>query len=157
MAIDIKSLNKGQRRISLAKTGSSIEAPDLLMVQMESFKDFLQEDTTPANRKDIGIQSVFLRNFPLTDSRETALLEFIEYAIEKPQYSIRECQEQGLTYQVSLKAKLRLSTKPKPVGEGLRGACCINHETLYIVFLKGPVEKVEVIKQAAFPTSLRIA
>ena len=64
------------------------------------------------NAKSTGIQAVFVENFPITDSRETALLEFIEYYLEKPQYSIRECQEQGLTYAVSLKAKLRLSTKP---------------------------------------------
>jgi DNA-directed RNA polymerase subunit beta len=112
MAIDLSKFNFNGTRISLSKSGKEIEAPDLLNVQVESYKEFLQEELTHANRKNKGMQYVFLRNFPITDSRDTAILEFIEYYLEKPQYSIRECQEQGLTYCVSLKAKLRLSTKP---------------------------------------------
>ncbi|MGH2575822.1 MAG: DNA-directed RNA polymerase subunit beta, partial [Ignavibacteria bacterium] len=92
--------------------GKQLETPDLLHVQLESYKEFLQEEIPPTQRKEMGIQSAFHKNFPITDSRETALLEFIEYYLENPQYNIRECQEQGLTYSVSLKAKLRLSTKP---------------------------------------------
>jgi DNA-directed RNA polymerase subunit beta len=112
MPFDIKKINQNGKRISLSKSGKQFETPDLLNVQLESYKDFLQEDVAPPQRKDIGIQSVFMKNFPITDSRETALLEFTEYYLDKPQYTIRECQEQGLTYAVSLKAKLRLSTKP---------------------------------------------
>jgi DNA-directed RNA polymerase subunit beta len=112
MTIDLSKLEKRRNRIFLSKSGKQIESPDLLSVQVESFKDYLQEDVAPYQRKKAGIQAVFIRNFPITDSRETALLEFLEYYLEKPQYSIRECQEQGLTYAVSLKAKLRLSTKP---------------------------------------------
>lgn len=112
MNFDITKLNHNGKRLFLSKSKKQIESPDLLNVQLESFKEFLQEDSAPAERKNIGIQSVFLKNFPISDSRETALLEFSEYYLEKPQYSIRECQEQGLTYSVSLKAKLRLSTKP---------------------------------------------
>jgi DNA-directed RNA polymerase subunit beta len=111
--IDLTKLSSnGNKRIFLSNSIKQIESPDLLHVQVESFKEFLQEDVIPHERKNGGIQAVFLKNFPITDSRETALLEFIEYYLEKPQYSIRECQEQGLTYAVSLKAKLRLSTKP---------------------------------------------
>jgi DNA-directed RNA polymerase subunit beta len=112
MPINISKINLNGERIFLSKSGKQIESPDLLNVQIQSFKDFLQEDVAPNERKDKGMQAVFNRNFPLMDSRETAMLEFLEYYIEKPQYSIRECQEQGLTYAVSLKAKLRLSTKP---------------------------------------------
>jgi DNA-directed RNA polymerase subunit beta len=113
MTIDLTKLSSNaNKRIFLSKSSKQIESPDLLHVQVESFKEFLQEDVIPNERKHAGIQAVFLKNFPITDSRETALLEFIEYYLEKPQYSIRECQEQGLTYAVSLKAKLRLSTKP---------------------------------------------
>lgn len=112
MPIDISKFNFNGERIYLSKSGKQPEAPDLLNVQIQAFKEFLQEDVAPNERKDTGMQAVFTRNFPITDSRETALLEFIEYYLEKPQYSIRECQEQGLTYAVSLKAKLRLSTKP---------------------------------------------
>ncbi len=112
MPIDISKFNFNGERIYLSKSGKQPDAPDLLNVQLQAFKEFLQEDVAPNERKDTGMQAVFSRNFPITDSRETALLEFIEYNLEKPQYSIRECQEQGLTYAVSLKAKLRLSTKP---------------------------------------------
>jgi DNA-directed RNA polymerase subunit beta len=112
MAIDLSKLNFKGERIFLSKSGKEIDAPDLLNVQLESYREFLQENVLPSERKEIGMQATFKRNFPITDSRETALLEFIEYYLETPQYSIRECQEQGLTYAVSLKAKLRLSTKP---------------------------------------------
>ena len=112
MPIDISKFNFNGERIYLSKSGKQPDAPDLLNVQLQAFKEFLQEDVAPNERKDTGMQAVFSRNFPITDSRETALLEFIDYNLEKPQYSIRECQEQGLTYAVSLKAKLRLSTKP---------------------------------------------
>ncbi len=112
MPIDISKFIFNGERIYLSQSGKQPDAPDLLNVQLQAFKEFLQEDVAPNERKDTGMQAVFSRNFPITDSRETALLEFIEYYLEKPQYSIRECQEQGLTYAVSLKTKLRLSTKP---------------------------------------------
>jgi DNA-directed RNA polymerase subunit beta len=88
------------------------DPPDLLNVQIQSYKDFLQEDVPISKRKSQGLQKVFEDNFPITDSRETAILEFVEYYVEKPPYSIIECQEQGLTYAVPIKVKLRLSTKP---------------------------------------------
>jgi len=78
---------------------------------MESFEHFLQERIPPHKRKNKGLQQVFLMNFPLPDTRENYLLEFVEYYVEKPKYSMRECQERGLTYAVPLKAKLRLSSK----------------------------------------------
>lgn len=112
MSIDLSKLTSSEERISLSKSKIQIEPPDLLKVQLDAFREFMQEDVLPAQRKDIGMQAVFKRNFPITDSRETAILEFIEYYIEKPQYTIRECQEQGLTYAATLKAKLKLSTKP---------------------------------------------
>jgi DNA-directed RNA polymerase subunit beta len=112
MTFDLSKIGSNGDRIFLSKSKKQIDTPDLLNVQVESFKEFLQEELVPSQRKGTGIQSVFVKNFPITDSRETALLEFIEYNIEKPQYSIRECQEQCFTYAVSLKAKLRLSTKP---------------------------------------------
>lgn len=122
MAIDLSKITSSNERFFLSKSGKQIGAPDLLNVQIQAFKEFLQEDVAPSERKDSGMQAVFLRNFPITDSRETAILEFIEYYLEKPQYSIRECQEQGLTYAVSLKAKLRLSTKPNKEAKEYSGA-----------------------------------
>ncbi|MDD5363416.1 MAG: DNA-directed RNA polymerase subunit beta [Ignavibacteria bacterium] len=108
----LKPLNYKNNRLTFSKSDIHKEPPDLLNVQVQSYKDFLQEDVPISKRKPIGLQKVFEDNFPITDSRETALLEFIEYFIEKPPYSIIECQEQGLTYSVPVKVKLRLSTKP---------------------------------------------
>jgi DNA-directed RNA polymerase subunit beta len=117
---------KSQSRLHLdPKTGRQsfgtinevVEYPDLLNVQIESFEHFLQEKTAPSKRKNRGLQQVFLQNFPITDTRENFLLEFVEYYVEKAKYTVRECQERGLTYAVPLKAKLRLSQKAEN-GEG---------------------------------------
>jgi DNA-directed RNA polymerase subunit beta len=86
-----------------------LEYPDLLEVQIKSFKDFFQLETTPENRKDEGLYQVFQEIFPIEDTRNNYKLEFIDYFIDPPQYSIEECLDRGLTYSVPLKAKLRLS------------------------------------------------
>jgi len=104
-------------RHSFATINEVVEYPDLLNVQIESFEHFLQEKTAPSKRKNRGLQQVFLQNFPITDTRENFLLEFVEYYVEKPKYTVRECQERGLTFAVPLKAKLRLSQKAEN-GEG---------------------------------------
>jgi DNA-directed RNA polymerase subunit beta len=88
-----------------------IDIPDLLNVQIDSFNNFLQADVPSHRRKKIGLQQVFELNFPISDARENFLLEFLNYNVEKPKYSVEECQERGLTYAVPLKAKLRLSAK----------------------------------------------
>jgi DNA-directed RNA polymerase subunit beta len=98
-------------RISFARTPSVIDIPDLLNVQIDSFNKFLQADVAPHRRKKIGLQQVFEMNFPISDARNNFVLEFVEYYVEKPKYSVVECQERGLTYAVPLKAKLRLSSK----------------------------------------------
>ena len=103
--------NGSKERISFARIPSIIETPDLLNVQIDSFNNFLQADTPPHRRKKLGLQQVFEMNFPITDARENFLLEFSEYYVEKPKYSVVECQERGLTFAVPLKAKLRLSSK----------------------------------------------
>lgn len=100
-------------RISFSKIPPVIDYPDFLNVQLESYEAFLQANVPPNRRKNKGLQAVFLMNFPITDARENSLLEFVEYYVEKPKYSVVECQERGLTYAVPLKAKLRLSTKSK--------------------------------------------
>jgi DNA-directed RNA polymerase subunit beta len=99
------------KRISFGKIPEIIEAPDLLNIQLESWESFLQTDVAPGRRKNKGLQAVFKMNFPITDARENFLLEFVEYYIEKPKYSVAECEERGLTYAVPVKAKLRLSQK----------------------------------------------
>lgn len=103
--------NQSNKRITFGKIPEIIDAPDLLNIQLESWESFLQADVSPSRRKNRGLQAVFKMNFPITDARENFLLEFVEYYVEKPKYSVPECEERGLTYAVPLKAKLRLSQK----------------------------------------------
>jgi len=99
------------QRESFSKIPTQVEYPDLLDIQRESFREFLQEDVPPDKREDKGLQAVFLATFPIVDSRENFILDFVEYYLDKPKYSVRECRERGLTYAVPLKAKMRLSIK----------------------------------------------
>ena len=85
--------------------------PDFLDIQVKSFKDFFQIETNPDNRLDEGLYKVFKENFPITDARNNFELEFLDYYIDPPRYSIEECIERGLTYSVPLKAKMKLSCK----------------------------------------------
>jgi DNA-directed RNA polymerase subunit beta len=85
-----------------------MQYPDFLEIQLKSFQDFFQLDTTAENRKNEGLYQVFMENFPITDTRNNFVLEFIDYYIDPPRYSIDECLERGLTYSVPLKAKLKL-------------------------------------------------
>ncbi len=103
-------------RQSFSKIPTIVEYPDLLEVQRKSYAEFLQEDEDPEERTDIGLQAVFKGAFPIVDSRENFILDFVEYSIDKPKYSVRECRERGLTYAIPLKCKLRLSIKD-PTGE----------------------------------------
>lgn len=99
------------KRKSFASVQKLAEYPDFLEVQLTSFQDFFQLETSPENRKDEGLYKVFAENFPISDSRENFLLEFIDYSVDPPKYSVDECIDRGLTYSVPLKAKLRLSCK----------------------------------------------
>jgi DNA-directed RNA polymerase subunit beta len=103
--------NSHNGRISFGKISSIIDIPDLLAVQTESFEDFIQLRTSPSKRENKGLQAVFNANFPILDNKEIYRLDFLEYNIEKPRYSIEECLERGLTFAAPLKGKLRLSTK----------------------------------------------
>ncbi len=103
------SSTKVQNRISFGKTKHLAETPDLLDIQLESFRDFFQLETTPDKRNNEGLFKVFKENFPITDTRNIFMLEFLDYFIDPPRYTIEECMERGLTYAVPLKAKLRLS------------------------------------------------
>ena len=98
-----------QSRVSFGKTKHLAETPDLLDIQLESFRDFFQLETTPDKRNNEGLFKVFKENFPITDTRNIFVLEFLDYFIDPPRYTIEECMERGLTYAVPLKAKLRLS------------------------------------------------
>ena len=91
--------------------------PDLLNIQVDSFEDFLQLRIPAAQRENKGLQTVFNANFPIHDNKEFYRLDFVEYYVEKPRFSIAECEERGLSYSAPLKAKLRLSTKDDETGE----------------------------------------
>ncbi|TDW95871.1 DNA-directed RNA polymerase subunit beta [Dinghuibacter silviterrae] len=96
-------------RVNFGKIKHLAETPDLLEIQLQSFKDFFQLETTPDKRNVEGLFRVFKENFPITDTRNIFVLEFLDYFVDPPRYSIEECMERGLTYAVPLKAKLRLS------------------------------------------------
>jgi len=103
----MSSLTKNQR-INFASIKNQLEYPDFLEVQLKSFQDFFQMDTAPEKRKSEGLYKVFSENFPIADTRNNFILEFLDYYVDPPRYSIDECIERGLTYSVPLKAKLKL-------------------------------------------------
>ncbi len=96
-------------RINFGKVTNQAGTPDLLDIQLQSFNEFLQLETTPDKRNNEGLYRVFMENYPVSDTRNIFLLEFLDYFVDPPRYSIEECMERGLTYSVPLKAKLRLS------------------------------------------------
>jgi DNA-directed RNA polymerase subunit beta len=99
-------------RLSFGEISGTIDYPDFLDIQLESFAEFIQADTPPEERDPTsGLQAVFLEHFPITDSRERYTLEYLHYELDAPKHSVEECIAQGLTFAVPLKAKLRLSSK----------------------------------------------
>ena len=99
---------QSNQRVSFSSTKNQLDYPDFLEIQLKSFKDFFQLETTPENRENEGLYKVFAENFPISDTRNNFVLEFIDYFIDPPRYSIDECLDRGLTYSVPLKAKLKL-------------------------------------------------
>ena len=103
------STSRRPERINFGKIKRAGDYPDLLDIQVKSFRDFFQLETTAENRSTEGLYRVFTENFPITDARNIFVLEFLDYFIDPPRYSMEECMERGLTFSVPLKAKLRLS------------------------------------------------
>ena len=101
------ALKKSDRQ-SFASAQIHIDYPDFLDIQLQSFRDFFQLETNPEDRKDEGLYRVFSENFPITDARNNFVLEFLDYFVDPPRYSIEECLQRGLSYSVPLKAKLKL-------------------------------------------------
>ncbi|AGW85949.1 DNA-directed RNA polymerase subunit beta [Blattabacterium sp. (Nauphoeta cinerea)] len=101
-------VNIEKKRITFASVAKQVEYPDFLDIQMKSFKEFFQLDAKPEDRKNEGLFKAFTENFPISDARNSFVLEFKGYSIDSPRYSIEECIERGLTYSVPLKAKLKL-------------------------------------------------
>jgi DNA-directed RNA polymerase subunit beta len=110
-------INKSTGRYSFSSVSNAMKVPDLLNIQLDSFEEFLQLKVSPSQRENKGLQAVFNTNFPILDNKEFYRLDFIEYYIEKPRFSMPECEERGLTFSAPLKAKLRLSTKDDETGE----------------------------------------
>ncbi|MEZ3590272.1 MAG: DNA-directed RNA polymerase subunit beta [Muribaculaceae bacterium] len=102
------SVSLDKPRINFASVKNPLPYPDFLEVQLKSFRDFLQLDTEPEKRNNEGLYKVFAENFPIADTRNNFVLEFLDYYIDPPRYTIEECLERGLTYSVPLKAKLKL-------------------------------------------------
>ena len=102
------SVSSDNKRINFASVKNPLPYPDFLEVQLKSFQDFLQLDTPPEKRNNEGLFKVFAENFPIADTRNNFVLEFLDYYIDPPRYTIEECLERGLTYSVPLKAKLKL-------------------------------------------------
>ena len=103
-----KKNSSQKQKISFASTKLQLDYPDFLEIQIKSFADFFQLNKTTEERKKEGLYKVFLENFPITDARNNFVLEFLDYIIDPPRYSIEECIERGLTYAVPIKAKLKL-------------------------------------------------
>jgi len=102
------TIKKTTERIDFKGQSADFEYPDFLEIQLESFRQFFQLETTPENRSNEGLYQVFSENFPITDTRNQFVLEFLDYFIDPPRYTIQECIDRGLTYSVPLKAKLKL-------------------------------------------------
>ena len=102
------SSNIENQRVNFATIKNPMPYPDFLEVQLKSFQDFLQLDTPPEKRKNDGLYKVFAENFPIADTRNNFVLEFLDYYIDPPRYTIEDCLERGLTYSVPLKAKMKL-------------------------------------------------
>ncbi|MDX2360076.1 MAG: DNA-directed RNA polymerase subunit beta [Crocinitomicaceae bacterium] len=102
------SSNSISTRVNFASSKNPFAYPDFLDIQLKSFQEFFQLETTPENRESEGLFKVFSENFPITDTRNQFVLEFLDYFVDPPRYSIAECIDRGLTYSVPLKAKLKL-------------------------------------------------
>ena len=98
-------------RVSFGVIKSVLDVPDLLNIQTETFEGFIQLEKLPEDRENVGLQKVFVDNFPIFDNKENYRLDFINYSVEKARFSVEECMERGLTFAAPLKAKLRLSAK----------------------------------------------
>ena len=99
------------QRVTFSRIPTVIEYPNLMDIQVKFFREFLMEDVPPSERPGKGLQAVFESIFPVTDSRGNYELQFVEYYLDKPKYSVRECQERGVTYAVPLKSKMRLAIR----------------------------------------------
>jgi len=102
------AIKTANQRINFASAQLTTEYPDFLDIQIKSFQDFFQLQTKAENRNNEGLYKTFSEIFPITDTRNQFVLEFLDYFIDPPRYAIQECIERGLSYSVPLKARLKL-------------------------------------------------
>ena len=114
MTTNAPTISHNDGRITFSRIKHLLDMPDLLDVQLTAYREFLQGEMPPAERKMMGLQSAFSGNFPISDAREIFTLEYLEYRVERPKYSEIECRDRELTFAVPLKARLRLSSKADP-------------------------------------------
>ena len=108
--MSVKAISQQTKlRHSFSKAALKAGYPDFLEIQLQSFEEFFQLETTPDKRINEGLFKVFKENFPISDARNIFILEFLDYFVDPPRYDIDECVQRGLTYSVPLKARLRLS------------------------------------------------
>ena len=120
-----------ERRISFAKFPEIIAIPNLIEIQRGSFVQFLQQESPPERREDMGLQGVFTSIFPISDYEDSASLEFVKYDFGEPKYTPEECREKGMTFSVPLKVTLRLVVWDK-AGNGTRGIRDVKEQEVYL-------------------------
>uniref|UniRef100_A0A1B6DRW6 DNA-directed RNA polymerase n=1 Tax=Clastoptera arizonana TaxID=38151 RepID=A0A1B6DRW6_9HEMI len=102
------NIKKEIKKINFASVKTKLKYTDFLEIQLKSFNNFLKIDSNFENRKNEGLYKAFIENFPISDAKNKFILEFIDYIIDPPRYSLEECLKRGLTYSVSIKARLKL-------------------------------------------------
>src|SRR6188472_4146682 len=123
--------NNFRVRKSFAKIQKIIDIPNLINIQKQSYEKFLQADTPPDKREDVGLQGVFKSVFPIRDFNETSSLEFVSYHLEKPKYDVDECQQRGMTYAAPMKVVIRLVVWDKDEVSGTQSIRSVKVQEVY--------------------------
>ena len=119
-------------RKDFSKIATQVEIPNLIDIQRRSYDRFLQKDARPEDREDIGLQAAFTSVFPIVDYNETAMIEFLDYAVGVPKYDVRECLERGMTYAAPLKIRARLIVWEKDEKAGTKKVRDVREQEVYV-------------------------
>ncbi|HEX5751525.1 MAG TPA: DNA-directed RNA polymerase subunit beta [Archangium sp.] len=123
--------NNFRVRKTFAKIAKTIDIPNLINIQKQSYEKFLQADIPPEKREDIGLQGVFKSVFPIRDFNETSSLEFVSYHLEKPKYDVDECHQRGMTYSAPIKVVVRLVVWDKDEETGAQSIRDVKEQEVY--------------------------
>ena len=119
-------------RRDFSKIATQVEIPNLIDIQRRSYDRFLQRDVSPQEREDIGLQAAFTSVFPIVDYNETAMIEFLDYAVGVPKYDVRECLERGMTFAAPLKIRARLIVWEKDEKSGAKRVRDVREQEVYV-------------------------